>query len=122
VNNQGEIIKELIMQKGFKVKQFAEMLGMTEQAMHRIFKKETVHYSRLLQIADLLKVDVSVFSAKQSKVNEPIETYEAKKPQIEAVTKSLMYVIENQKEFITQQKEFIDGQRDFIKSLLYNNK
>lgn len=119
MDNQGEHIRSLIKKKGFEVKEFAEMLGITEQGLHKILKKDNVHYSRLVQMAGLLDLPINELNTKQSVVEEPKSVYgNGKQDPIELVASSLKYVIETQKEFINQQKEFIDGQRDFIKSLL----
>jgi transcriptional regulator with XRE-family HTH domain len=70
------IIKELAKRKGLSVKQLADLLGVTEQGLHKLIRSKSTNVATLERIAAKLEVSPCVFFQETSSLGDNVSIHD----------------------------------------------
>lgn len=57
-----KIIKQILLERGMTVKEFAEKYGMTHQSMRNKLYRDAFTFEEMMKVADLLDCDIEVIT------------------------------------------------------------
>ena len=99
----GEIVSDLIKKSNLSVNEIAEKIGMTNQNLYKILKKDTIESKYLIHFSKILNVDISIFF-------KDLEQIDGVTKNIKEVTMTISTVFEYylKKDYISE-FEIIDG-------------
>ena len=91
--HQGEILQEAIKNSGISITRIVEELGITRPTIYRKFKEETVEYSFVKRVGEIINHDFSNDFTNSQQITLPFVTNSVKTPILNNVTPRVTQVL-----------------------------
>jgi transcriptional regulator with XRE-family HTH domain len=114
----GNIIHELIKNKGLKAKFVSKKINVSESTVYKIYKQETIDVDKLIRLSQLLNTNLFLHYLEQ----EPLKSmFNQKTEDLKSEIKTLNTIV-SQKDKRIQELENITASQQKVISLLEKNK